>query len=1831
MSQLRFAVVDLETTGLHPGTNHRIVELAVVHLDGAGRITGTWETLLNPGRDLGAQSIHGIRASDVLEAPTFEQIAGHLIRLLEGRVMVAHNVGFDHRFLEAEFRRTGREFPFSHHDALCTMHLARTFLPGSRRALKDCCAAFDIELTDAHSARGDAMATARLLSSYLHMEPGLPIWKEAMRNVHRILWPHLPVIRTTGVVRRPADVKEPHFLERIAIQMPDSSGPAAHTEYMALLDRCLLDRRLSVHERNALVDLASTLGIGRSSCEQIHQLYFEQLTSVAWEDGILTAEERHDLETVAELLSIDETHLRAGLAGPPARNTFRLQEKAPLLAPGDKVVLTGEMGRPRAEWERLLVEHGFKPWAGVTGEVKLVAAGDPDSLSGKARKAREYGIPIVDEKGLERLVFGSGGNHVSRLEGHRLRMSPQAVHSMNETKLALQSTRTPQLDAPALAVDIAIAPTLSFAMEQSGVPLIRSAQIRNEGASVLQGAELVLRLEPGLSEPQRISIPPLLPDESAELGVLDVRLPPGRLREVTEKERAQLVWSVQSSGESLARGVTDVDVLPFNQWAGYLGAPPALLASFVTPNHPVIGPLLRRVAKRLGGSTGSSALDGYQQRDPARVRSMVEALYEELSCLGIAYAEVPASFEQTGQKVRLPDQVLADQIGCCLDLSLLFASCLEQMGLAPLVVAIHGHAFPAVWLVDDRFPEGLLEDPGRLRTQLELGQILTWESTLLTNGAPFEQALAIGRSHLRADETFVFALDVRSCRSEFRPLPMRMAGVPVEEDDAPTPQRIEIVRILRSAAEAPVPAREPDPVPEDVATRFRRWKDRLLDLTLRNKLLNLRPDRREVLPLQIPDLGAFEDLLATNERFEIVGRPLLHGRDDRDPGLLRTRVETEEGRQRLLGDLARKVLHSHLPQDRLHSQAVELIRSTRTDLEEGGATTLFVTVGMLKWTELGTRQERLAPLILYPVELGFEKARARLTLKRLDDQDPIANVTLIEKLRRDFAIDLSGLADLDTDEAGLDVKGLLDGVRKEIQARSGFEVLEEAHVARLSFSKFLMWKDLEDNAHHLLENPVVRHIAGVDSVWQDTVGDVAPGSLDETVPPQALPAVLDADSTQLAAVVAALRGRSFVLQGPPGTGKSQTITNLVAAAIGEGKSVLFVSEKMAALDVVHRRLQQVGLGDFCLELHSHKANKKDVLHSFATSVERLSRTHVSQWESESKRLAEMRLRLNEYAKALHLQRSVGFTVYEASARLGDLLDGPEIRVSIPNASSVDEGRMQTLRESTAAFADRAEAVEPVQANPWRLSRKAQFFMSDEEALTDALAGVRDAAERCEREAGELEKAAGATAPRSLPAMWQLSRLALAASEGELPQAALGERWEELSTRATDWLAADERWRSQRDSLGERWQPSFLERSDLESLHATFQKWAGAFFLLAFLFLWGARRRLRTEAKGVLGDNRSVLSDLAAGLETRQEGRRLESERLELGGLLDPTVLTRGQVVREARQLPTEHLVALVQRSATMAQERRDHLARSARALSSSLDTLSRHEEAVRTLAEIPHGDGWPFPDDPQQIPQLALKAGELLGARQRYRAHCLYNETAAQLEALGHGALVEAHREGRLAAQDVPAAFERNFLTRWLAEITDQEPALRSFDDRTQDRLVGDFAALDRHHLDLSRAWVIAKAEERLPPPGAPAVAGGEMQILRREIAKKTRHMAVRRLLLSLPELLPRLKPCLLMSPLSVAQYLPPTSRFDLVVFDEASQMGPTTPSGPSPVASRWSSSAIRSSCRPRRSSSERGETRTSCPTRTTSPSWRASSTKRKPVASPSRCSVGTIAAGTTP
>lgn len=404
-----YAVVDVETTGLFPGAHDRVVEIAVVHVDLDGNIEDSWATLLNPGRDLGPQRIHGISAADVLSAPTFAQVSGELAHRLAGRVFVAHNVHFDRRFVHAEFSSAGWDVPITPDKCLCTMQWAGRLVPGAPRALAGCCSHLGISLTEAHSALADATATAHLLAAYLAMGEPAP-WHDVVVDASALPWPPISRHPFTAAHRGASQSRHVHFLERLADQLPSAGETPEQEQYLALLDRALLDRCLSVREQDGLVSLAVELGIDRATAHDLHVGYYEALARVAWADGMLSDDEKDDLDAVGALLGLDQAEMAQALAD--ATPKVSVGATAPVthkvatfrLSPGDFVVFTGDMAVAREVWMERAGAVGLVPWPGVTKKVALVVAADPDSLSGKARKAADYGIPIVTEQAFERML-----------------------------------------------------------------------------------------------------------------------------------------------------------------------------------------------------------------------------------------------------------------------------------------------------------------------------------------------------------------------------------------------------------------------------------------------------------------------------------------------------------------------------------------------------------------------------------------------------------------------------------------------------------------------------------------------------------------------------------------------------------------------------------------------------------------------------------------------------------------------------------------------------------------------------------------------------------------------------------------------------------------------------------------------------------------------------------------------------------------------------------------------------------------------------------------------------------------------------------------------------------------------------------------------------------------------------------------------------------------------------------------------------------------------------------------------------------------------------------
>jgi DNA polymerase-3 subunit epsilon len=347
-------------------------------------------------------------------------LAGSVIGLLRGRVVVAHNWAFDGPFLAAEFARAGVEVPLQHEAGLCTMHLAGQFLPETGRGLADCCRSAGIALTHAHSALHDALAAAQLLAYFLSVTGQPPPWTRRLSQAAALRWPPLDSAYVAAVGRREEGQPEDHFLSRLVDRLPRMHRPDADA-YLEVLDRALLDRHVSTTEAEALVAVADRLGLGRTDVVALHEQYLQALAAVAVLDGAVTRDEQQDLETVASLLGLEPAHVDHVLR--LARHAIALtgvrsvgQPRSPF-RPGDTVVFTGEMDEPREIWEARARAAGLIVEVRVTRKTRVLVAADPDSMSGKAQRAANYGIPVVHPAAFMRMIGSSGSSNAGQHSG----------------------------------------------------------------------------------------------------------------------------------------------------------------------------------------------------------------------------------------------------------------------------------------------------------------------------------------------------------------------------------------------------------------------------------------------------------------------------------------------------------------------------------------------------------------------------------------------------------------------------------------------------------------------------------------------------------------------------------------------------------------------------------------------------------------------------------------------------------------------------------------------------------------------------------------------------------------------------------------------------------------------------------------------------------------------------------------------------------------------------------------------------------------------------------------------------------------------------------------------------------------------------------------------------------------------------------------------------------------------------------------------------------------------------------------------------------------------
>jgi very-short-patch-repair endonuclease len=922
-----------------------------------------------------------------------------------------------------------------------------------------------------------------------------------------------------------------------------------------------------------------------------------------------------------------------------------------------------------------------------------------------------------------------------------------------------------------------------------------------------------------------------------------------------------------------------------------------------------------------------------------------------------------------------------------------------------------------------------------------------------------------------------------------------------------------------------------EPSTAKVEQRLLRWQGKLVDMSLRNRLLNL-PESACLRPLS-PEVALLFDRLVAKE------------------ASLRCRFDALKEGDVQFAPEAEKSLAA-------------MRRKARSAKQDQGFNALHMAFGILEWIPPDTRKPTMAPLLLAPVDI---ERRGQLTdhALRMTGGELVLNPALILKLETDLGMILPPLPPADR----LDLESFFRQMEVAVSAQAGWKVHRGARLGLFTFNKLAMYMDLKANSTLAAKHPLIRALAGDPSGLGAQAGAPKAEELDRLLDARTSFSVLDADSSQQEAVESVRGGGSVVLQGPPGTGKSQTITNIIAECMAMGKSVLFVSEKMAALEVVKTRLETAGLGDFCLELHDNSLARAEVVARIAAGLDALpeeGREDLSALDEVN----ALKLRLDAYAQALHRPRgALQLSAYQAMGELASLAGTKQLVFRFEATTAVDAQRMMTL----LTCVDRLEGMRPVmvtkKSHPWRdCDLKDLSFAQQAEVLAD-LQALAVAADEADAAVKALATECRLPEPSSIEAARTRLVLVQHALSGPAPVATWLNRdslpglvqWAEKEKATFDHLKATE------SSLLNEYTPS-LFALDGKALRERFEKdHAGGLRAISGPFrqdmksISSALRKSRDlsyeDGLKVSRDLAAYQADLAwlnahAGQDAAFFGPYFQGPATDWGRVM--AALRFAQQTLEMVGEPDEAMKQfLADGRATGAGVRQGFIpaAKTMTILDLAMERMGRYMRDGRL--DIAGKD----PSN-ASLTGLAAWSRDLERNADRLREWIDLLSAEEECRRLGlEDMLFAAYRELPPAGK-LRASFRQRFLQVFLDEVVSGEALLRDFNAQEQASLVDRFRKADNLAIEGARTRLRRQLKARLLQE-RPATSSTKVQeaLLRKEMGKRGRWKPTRELLAEIPDLMAVLKPCILMSPMSVSQFLEPTISFDVLVFDEASQIAP--------------------------------------------------------------------------
>ena len=1309
-----------------------------------------------------------------------------------------------------------------------------------------------------------------------------------------------------------------------------------------------------------------------------------------------------------------------------------------------------------------------------------------------------------------------------------------------------------------LLVTIDYIKTVNYSLCHNHIPICRYIEIRNNGLGNIEDIQIKISGKYILDNTSPV-YGLLRSQKSLKITNFEISLKADELFNVSERIVSSFNLEIIVSGDTAYKKEFELDIMAFDQWLGTTILPQCL-ASFCMPNQPAINNLILKAAVKLKEITGTSSFTEYQDGNPQTVLKQIAAIYAAIHEENIVYRSIPASYETIGQRITLADQILETKLANCIELSLLMASALEAVGIYCGIVITKNHAFLSVWLDELCSQHGVLDDCSFIGKKCSEGisEMTVIECTELTKQTTsFETSQEIARKQLLDIDAFEMYIDIKRCRLEgIRPLPARTK-------DGDKWVAVSADALAHDACDV----RVSEHTKYDLDTAYDQnketnkldiWERKLLDFSLRNNFLNLSLRTKAIQFISF-EVGALEDYLQNGDEYCIMPMPDVDIKLTKDEQLVRSGSALMLS-QLIKNDIVKdKVLHTYLKDDESQRILRNIYRSSRVSIEETGSNSLYLAIGLLRWYEKkNSPKARYAPILLLPVEILYKRGRYYI---RKRDEDISLNITLMEYIRQAFGITVKGIDPLPADEHGADVSLIFAQIRDALKEQNKWDVEDECILGTFSFNKFLMWNDIHVNRDKLVENPVVESLVNGGLTWTPKPIALNLKEEDKTLTPDSLSLPVPVDSSQMAAVLEAGKGTTFILYGPPGTGKSQTITNLISNALYQGKRVLFVAEKMAALNVVQSRLEKIDLGPFCLELHSNKVAKRHILEQLDKALKALRIKEPDTVTALSDKLLERRNVLISYLDALHNDRANdGLSLYECIQEYEDL--DKVIPLNVPLTGALTSFKKENLDSFKEELYTHFPTVLQLVGQPSEHPLKELKISFNGLTKRDRLFELLNNGRKISAEFGRIRELLLSCLSNKLPdtkeALFDGLELISNISTFQILDPCILDtafdvtRCKELEIACGEMKERDELY----NRLVQDNRPEFFDE-DVLSLLKAWSDIQGKWFLPKFFASRSFVNKLRffnkkinkenaeeiletilryQKIRGICASKESIIKDYTS--------RILSTE--DLGLLLDNFHVLKGRVddFLNGTGIAKTDLLSKLKESFD------DELLLKLQGTNTLYDEWNGLTTELNQISQIT----WPDSDDfTKTVSSLFTRWTDNISKIEKWFNWC---ELRHRLSELGLNSVVEAAESEHINPKDLADSFFKGLYKCLAEKKISSHHNLIAFEGLMFDQQVKVYKELTSEFQELSKKLLYSRLSAQIPQIYDDIDNNGELGLLLRNIANGARGMSIRQLLDSIPNLLPKLCPCMLMSPMSVAQYIDLSQdKFDLVVFDEASQM----------------------------------------------------------------------------